>query len=353
MTRKRIFFLVLILLFAADIAAQTDTATRRTDTSNTRVADTTNRRRDTGNRRRDTARPVIVTPRPPAPRPDPQPVQRDTSVVTDPIVTAVDTSQTDSLIVTPAIIYTDTSTYYAYLNHPYLGFKKAPVYMLMKQRTPESKDTVFYLLVGLLFFVAFTRMLFPKYFQNTFRLFFQTSFRQKQTRDQLLQQSLGSLLLNLLFFLSAACYLTLVLDYYNYTIFPFWKLLLYSFILLAVLYIGKFLFLSFAGWVFNAKEGAETYIFIVFLINKIIGVMLIPFILVIAFAEPSIVNAAVTASVILLALLFVYRYFVSLKSFRRDLHISPFHFFLYLCGVEIVPLLVIGKAVFNYIDGRF
>jgi hypothetical protein len=351
MTWKRFFFLLMILMFAADLTAQTDTTNRQTDTSNRRVGDTSKRKQDSTNRRRDTVRPV--TPRPPTPRPEPQPVTRDT-VAIDTVATTTDSLSKDSItVIVPATVFTDTSTYYAYYRHPHLGFNKTPVYMLMKARTVESKDTVFYLLAGLLFFVAFTRLLFPKYFQNTFRLFFQTSFRQKQTRDQLLQQSLGSLLLNLLFFFSGACYLTLVLDHYEWSIFPFWKLLLYSLILLAVLYIGKFIFLRFAGWVFNAKEGAETYIFIVFLINKIIGVMLIPFILVIAFAKSSLADAALTASVILLIMLFVYRYFVSLQSFRRDLHISPFHFFLYLCGVEIVPLLVIGKVVFNYIDGRF
>jgi hypothetical protein len=337
MNCKRVFFILLFLVSAAALTAQTDTA---------RVTDTTNRRPDTTNTQRDTSKPVT---RPPVPKPAPKPVQPDTIAGT-----GIDSLKKDSVIITsPPVIFKDTSTYQAYYNHPFIAFGKKPGFMLMKERMPESKDNIFYLLTGLLFFVAFTRLLFPKYFHNTFRLFFQTSFRQKQTRDQLLQQSLGSLLLNILFFFSAALYLTLVLDYYDLTVFPFWKLLLYSLMLIAGLYTGKFLFLSFAGWVFNAREGAETYIFIVFLINKIIGVMLIPFILLIAFARPSLVDAAVTASVILLIMLFIYRYFVSLKSFRSDLHINPFHFFLYLCGVEIVPLMVIGKAVFNYIDGRF
>jgi hypothetical protein len=341
MNGMRVFFLLLLMMFAAELVAQTDSSTRSGDSSN--------RKRDTTVVKKDTARP-----RPPVQRPQPKPVVADTTRPADTLTTTIDSLKKDSVaMVTPPVVFKDTSSYYAYYNHPFIAFGKAPVFMVMKERIPVSKDNIFYLLTGVLFFVAFTRMLFPKYFHNTFRLFFQTSFRQKQTRDQLLQQSLGSLLLNILFFFSAALYLTLVLEYYHLSIFPFWKLLLYSLLLLAGLYIGKFLFLSFAGWVFNAREGAETYIFIVFLINKIIGVMLIPFILVIAFAEPALADAAVTASVILLIMLFVYRYFVSLKSFRSDLHINPFHFFLYLCGVEIVPLLVIGKAVFNFIDGRF
>ena len=348
MNGRRIFFLLLFILFAAELTAQADTSNRRVD-SIARKKDTLTRKRDTVTTRKDSARPKPPVQRP---VPTPTPVQRDTTRI-DSSDLFTDSLQKDSAVVAPPLVLIDTTSYYAYYSHPYLSFSKTPVFMLMKERIPKSKDNIFYLLMGVLFFVAFTRLLFPKYFHNTFRLFFQTSFRQKQTRDQLLQQSLGSLLLNVLFFLSAALYLTMVLDYYHLSVFSFWKLLLYSLALIGALYIGKFLFLSFAGWVFNAKAGAETYIFIVFLINKIIGVMLIPFILVIAFAEPSLVDAAVTASVILLIMLFVYRYFVSLKSFRSDLHINPFHFFLYLCGVEIVPLLVIGKAVFNYIDGRF
>lgn len=341
MTWNRVLFLFLLLVvFAGGLSAQADTPGRASDTPSVRTTP------------RDTTR-RTVTPTPPRPRPQPRPVVVDTPVIPVDTVVNRDTIAVDSIAAAPPVVFKDTTNYQAYFRHPYIGLDRPAMYMLMMERPSGSRDRVFYLLVSLLFFVAFIRLLFPKYFQNTFRLFFQTSFRQKQTRDQLAQQSLGSLLLNLLFFISGAIYVTLVLEYYQLTGFPFWRLLFYSLLLLAALYVGKFLFLTFAGWVFNAKEGAETYIFIVFLINKIIGVMLIPFILVIAFAEASLVQAAVTASVILLLMLFVYRYFVSLQSFRKDLHINPFHFFLYLCGVEIVPLLVIGKAVFNYIDGRF
>lgn len=348
MNGKNIFSFLLVLIINHALYAQTDTGKLRKDTSVKRKTDTAvSKKADTTRRKKDTTTPV--RPKPPVRLP----IHKD-SVAKDSSSAVADRVKKDTAIIAkPPAMYTDTSTYYAYFHHPLIAFNKAPFYMVMKEKAAGSKDALFYLLVGLLFFVAFTRLLFPKYFQNTFRLFFQTTFRQKQTRDQLLQQSLGSLLLNLLFFFSGAFYLTLVLQHFELTIFPFWQLLLYSALALLSLYVGKFLFLGFAGWIFNVKEGAQTYIFIVFLINKIIGVMLIPFILVIAFSDPALADAAITASLILIGLLFFYRYFVSLKSFRRDLHINPFHFFLYLCGVEIVPLLVIGKAVFNYIEGRF
>jgi hypothetical protein len=351
MNCKTLFLFLMVLLVSAGVYAQRDTGTRKADSSFRKKRDSTLVKRDTS-RTADSTKP---RPKPKPPVPKPVVIKDTTKQDTATVRPLIDTVKRDSIpvIVKPVVVFKDTSSYYAYFHHPYIAFGKAPVYMVMKERTPESKDQVFYLLVGLLFFVAFSRLLFPKYFQNTFRLFFQTTFRQKQTRDQLLQQGLGSLLLNLLFFFSGAIYIALALVHYKVSVFPFWQLLLYSCLGLLVLYTGKFLFLSFAGWVFNVKEGAQTYIFIVFLINKIIGVMLIPFILIIAFSQARLVDAAVTASVILIALLFFYRYFVSVKSFRRDLHINPFHFFLYLCGVEIVPLLIIGKVVLNYLDGTF
>lgn len=341
----RISGFLLVLLMSFEIQAQTDTGVLQTDTNSSSRADT-NVQTST-----DTSAIKSVKPQPPRT----QPVTRDNvkPTVADSAVPAPqDSTVPDSAVVkiAPLPVKIDTTVYKQFLKHPYLPLDKAAKYMLMQERIPRSKDAVFYMLVGLLFFVAFVRFLFPKYFQNTFRLFFQTSFRQKQTREQLAQENLGSLLLNLLFIISTALYISLVLDFYGYLQISFRLLLSYTALGLFFIYFGKFLFLNFTGWVFNVRETAETYIFIVFLINKIIGVMLIPFMMVIAFSGAETVKVAITASLILIGFMFVYRYIVSLKSFTRNVKISPLHFFIYFCGVEIAPLLLIGKALFMYIE---
>ena len=45
----------------------------------------------------------------------------------------------------------------------------------------------------------------------------------------------------------------------------------------------KFAVIQLTGWIFNAKEPATTYSFIVFLVNKIIGLVLLPLLLLLAF----------------------------------------------------------------------
>jgi len=242
------------------------------------------------------------------------------------------------------------SIYLKLLDNPFTRSKAKPIYLVINEREKQSKDEVFYLLSGLLLFLAFIKLVFSRYFKNIFRLFFQPSFRQKQTREQLLQSNLPSLLLNLFFIFSAGTYIAFLLQYYHSTHLVFWRLLLYANASLLILYIFKFIFLSFAGWVFDVKEAAEAYIFAVYLINKILGVILIPFTLLIAFSESTVINISITISLLIILLLFIYRYLVSYTPVRREVKVNLLHFFFYICTFEIVPLLLIYKTLIIFLN---
>lgn len=198
--------------------------------------------------------------------------------------------------------------------------------------------------------MAFIKLGFSKYFKNLFRVFIQPSFRQKQTREQLQQGNFPSLLLNLFFVLSVAVYISFLLNYYHLVQESFWLLLLYSSSALIILYTGKYIFLSFAGWVFNVKEAINAYIFAIYLVNKIMGIVLIPFILIVAFANYDIKNVSITVSLLIILLLFLYRYFVSYGPVTREIKVSPLHFLFYILAFEITPLLLIYKTLMLYLN---
>ncbi|HEX8279513.1 MAG TPA: DUF4271 domain-containing protein, partial [Segetibacter sp.] len=250
----------------------------------------------------------------------------------------------------PVIKRSIDSFYLKLLDNPYLKTNTKPIYLVISERQADRKDEMFYLLLGLLLFLAFIKLVFSRYFMNVFRLFFQPSFRQKQTREQLLQSNLPSLLLNLFFIFSGAAYISFLVEYYQLSDINFWTVLLYSSGALLILYVGKFIFLTFAGWVFNVKTATESYIFAVYLINKIIGVILIPFTLIIAFSRQHIINISITISLLLLLSLFIYRYIVSFGPVRKEVRVSPLHFLLYIFAFEITPLLLIYKTLIIYLD---
>jgi len=243
----------------------------------------------------------------------------------------------------------DTSTFEQYMQNPYLPMDATSIKMFINFKENQSKDLLFYLAFGNIFLLAFIKLVFPKYFKNLFLLFFQTSLRQKQTREQLLQDWGASLLINTLFLISTGLFITLVVKQQLWSDLPFKNLYAYVVALLMLIYIGKYIFVSFAGWVFNNNVVASSYIFLVLMLNQIMGVLLIPFSIFLAFAQNETNNIVITLSIILIVLLLLYRYFVSFASLRNDLKLDAFHFFLYLCTVEILPSLLLYKLMVNYI----
>lgn len=248
-----------------------------------------------------------------------------------------------------ALLKIDTTTYAQIITCLYLPFSTQPEFMIQKEHQSKNKDELFYILLSCFALLGVIKLVFPKYFNNMFGLFFQTTLRSKQTREQLLQNTFASLFMNILFITCGGIYIALIVQLKGWVSVDFWRLIIYSAIILGIIYSIKFAFLHFAGWVFNTKEAASTYIFIVFLSNKIITIVLLPFLLVLAFTGGQIAEVALIISLCIIIGMLLYRYLVSLSSVRSDLSINPLHFFLYLCTIEILPLLIIYKAAFNYI----
>ena len=159
------------------------------------------------------------------------------------------------------------------------------------------------------------------------------------------QDGQASLMINLFFLLSAGLFITLMIQQYQWLDMPYWKLYAYATAVLALIYLGKYLFVSFAGWVFNNSQSASSYLFLVAVVNRIMGVVLLPLIVIMAFAEAPIAMIALTIAFGVVTLLFFYRYIVSFGLLRSELQVNPFHFFLYLCAVEILPMALIYKLL--------
>ena len=222
-------------------------------------------------------------------------------------------------------------------------------YKIEKLRLSQRKDWLFYLIAGILFFMGILRLAYFKYFNNLLRLFFKTTLRQNQLRDQLLQSQLSGLLFNLFFFIAAGTYLFLLARHYDVAVTGAkWQQLGACIGLLGLLYILKYAVLQATGWVFGIRPAIETYIFIVFLINKVVGLLLIPFIILISFAPDYIVNIALTLSLLMISGMFIYRFIRSYVPIQNDIKVSRFHFFLYLCAFELTPLLLIYKVLMKF-----
>jgi Domain of unknown function (DUF4271) len=243
------------------------------------------------------------------------------------------------------------SPYQRVLENPFLPMQAPANKWIIDFRKTSGKERLFYLIAGLLLLLALIRVAFPRYLKNLFVYFFRTSLRRKQTRDQLLQEQISSLLMNLMFFMITATFITLAVQNFKWVIGNFSRVWFGTVIFLMLLYLGKFIFLRFAGWVFNSREAARSYLFIVFMMNKMLGILLIPVLLLVAFSVQELVQAAFTVGWLLIIGVFVYRYLASFALFRNKIALNAFHFFIYLMAVEIIPLLLIYKLLMKNLAG--
>ena len=235
--------------------------------------------------------------------------------------------------------------------NPSFNFTGAWVVEPFQIHQANSKDSLFYLIVGILFYFALIRIFFEKYFGNLMTLFFRVSLRQQQIREQVLQTPLPSLLMNILFIITGGLYSCYLLHYSRFGAnINFWLLYLDCIAGLSVIYLVKFLVLKFCGWVFNISRATDTYIFVVFLVNKMLGLFLLPFLIIITFSGPEVREIFITISLVMVFVLLAYRVLAAYRPVRNEIKLTPFHFFLYLCAFEIAPLLLIYKVLLSYLE---
>jgi hypothetical protein len=236
----------------------------------------------------------------------------------------------------------------------FFNFFGKAVHMRSEKYERDSYDTMFYVLILMLFYFAVVKLFFGKYLANLLTLFFRASMRQQQLREQILQSPFPSLLLNNLFVISGGLYGAFLIRFYRFgNPDDFWIYFLYCTVILAILYLLKYLLIRMVGWIFNISRTAETYLFVVFMTNKIIGIFLLPFLVLISFSGHVISEIAVTLSIILTGVFFVYRFLGAYSILHKEIKISGLHFILYLCAFEIAPLLLIYKVLVNYLEKAY
>jgi hypothetical protein len=212
-----------------------------------------------------------------------------------------------------------------------------------------NNDWKFYVVIALLTFFAIFKLLFSKYIVDLFALMFKSNLKSKQIKDQLLNTQLPSIVLNVFYTIVMGVFCYLIIQFYNPSLEKkHFIIIMLSIIAIGCVYLVKYLSLQCMGWLFGAKEVANTYIFTVFYFNKIVGILLLP-VVVFLLLNTALTNTLIIISLFLFVVLLAYRYLKSYLSLQKLTQVSQFHFFLYLCTVEIMPLLLIYKGLMlNY-----
>lgn len=212
----------------------------------------------------------------------------------------------------------------------------------------HHKGWLFTLLTFQFVLIVYLRVAFIRYAEEQYRSFFNLNISQQVFREQELSMPFPALLLTINGVLSYA-----VLLYLGATQFHLLGGLsngsLYAVCLAIVLGIAgfKYLLMWFTSAIFPFKEEMNFYNFNFFLNIKIVGTLLLPLNFIIAYAPPQLTEAAIWTALGLLALAYLGLVVKGLAIAKNYLAFHKFHFIVYICSLEIAPVLIFIKLVMN------
>lgn len=196
--------------------------------------------------------------------------------------------------------------------------------------------------------IVYLRVAFIRYGEEQYRSFFNLNISQQVFRDQELSMPFPAflLLLNGLFSYSIMLFLCLK-HYHLMSLFDGLTLFWVSvFIIFAILGFKYFL-MWFTSAVFPFGDDLNFYNFNFFLNVKVLGVLLLPFNLVIAYAPAAFTEMAIIVAMALVGLAYVGLAVKGLAISKNYLAFYKFHFIVYICSLEVAPVIIFAKLVMN------
>lgn len=110
-------------------------------------------------------------------------------------------------------------------------------------------------------------------------------------------------------------------------------------------FLFKIIVMRILGHIFKVKDVAKLGVFFSLLFDRSLGIFLFPFIVVLYFFSVEISAVVLIAIAVIFIVLLVIKLFWLWKIGTNVFGFSQLYIFLYLCALEISPLLLLGKGV--------
>jgi len=215
-----------------------------------------------------------------------------------------------------------------------------------KQKEENYNQFVFISVLAMLIFLTLIFTIFRILIEKIWMAFLNDNLLNQLLREQAAGVTVAYLLQYLMFCFNGGLFLFLFCRYFGIEISSSngWALTL-CVAGLAGFFLLKHLLLQIVGGIFPVKKEIASYNFTIVIFNLVAGFFLVPVILFVAYVPAAMTHYAIYAGLGLLLLTYLFRNLRGLFIANRFLAGHKFHFFLYLCAVEIAPFLIVVKLL--------
>ena len=208
--------------------------------------------------------------------------------------------------------------------------------------TESSRDFIFWFIILSLILLSLALSMSRKIFGIITKSMFNENILRQEFRGHK-SRSLNYIILYLVFIINISIFILLLGNYFDYCSITIANMLLIMAIVLGV-YTIRHSAMAFLGYVFPIQKDILLYSFAIQVFNSFVGFMLIPMNLIIAFGSTNFIQTLIYFTLILIGILLIIRTLRGLAISYNYIVDNLFLFFVYLCALEIAPLLIIIRV---------
>jgi hypothetical protein len=228
------------------------------------------------------------------------------------------------------------------------GHQLKPRHAAAQPLTNEGSNWLFGVLILVIAIFTYLRISYRKYISQLLKALFNVNIANQIVRDENILVQRASLMLNMIFYMSAAMLLYFISVQYDWQLKGMgtgFKRFAYLGMMLAAVYLIKLMVITLAGKIFNLGREMSAYIFNIFLINNMLGIALLPLLVLFIFSGYMQLSWLLIAGIVLVGSAYVYRIFRGILIGITSSAASFTYIFLYICALEIAPLFIAIKLI--------
>jgi hypothetical protein len=208
---------------------------------------------------------------------------------------------------------------------------------------------MFWSLLVLMIFLALMVTLYRALLGKIYRAFSNENVLKLLQREQGGIVSPPYWLLYTLYIGNAGIFIFQLATYYNQIPYSF-PLLIFCVAGVAAFFLFKHIMLKLIEGIFPISKTIKQYSFTIVIFNIILGFILVPFNIFIAFVQDHLTFTGIILGLLAVLVVYLFRLLRSIMISTKYLAFHKFHFFMYLCTIEIAPLLIIAKLLMNGVN---
>jgi len=231
----------------------------------------------------------------------------------------------------------------------YLDAESKSIGHLPVEGEAKSQRPAWVLIVVFVLFLAIglVRLAFPGDFAMIVQAYYDERMLLQVSKEDSMLTSWPYIFLYLIFSLALGLFIVLMessfvrLDVLN------WENYLRTAFLVALLFIIKILLIRFISFVFEIERLVREYVAVLYLVYFNSMLFLMPFLLTVIFVPTTYFKVLLILFSVIVSILFIYRFLRTAFRLFGNLKFSIFYLILYLCALEVAPILILVRTLSN------